>query len=99
MNKSLKITLFVIGGAVVVGTAGFFAAPVIAAYIGSAGLLGATATTGTAICSLSGAALTNASLAALGGGALAAEGFGVAGGISIVASVSATAGGAVASLG
>ena len=46
---------------------------------GSVGML-ATASTGTAIASLSGAAATNATLAWLGGGALSAGGFGIAGG-------------------
>lgn len=46
---------------------------------GGVGML-ATASTGTAISSLSGAAATNATLAWLGGGALSAGGFGVAGG-------------------
>ena len=43
-----------------------------------------TASTGTAIASLSGAAATNATLAALGGGSLAAGGLGVAGGTAIL---------------
>lgn len=47
---------------------------------GSVGML-ATASTGTAIGTLSGAAATNATLAWLGGGALAAGGFGMAGGM------------------
>lgn len=47
---------------------------------GSVGLL-ATASTGTAIGSLSGAAATNATLAWLGGGSLATGGFGMAGGM------------------
>src|SRR5437867_176130 len=84
MNNTMKITL-VIGGAAVLGTVTFFAAPVIAASLGTAGLLGTTATTGTAISGLSGAALTNASLAALGGGALSAGGAGIAGGTVVVA--------------
>lgn len=48
----------------------------------SSGLIGTitTASTGTAISSLSGAAATNATLAALGGGALSAGGAGMAGG-------------------
>ena len=49
MNKTVKITLCVVGGAAIIGTGGFFAAPAIAAYLGGAGLLGATATTGTVI--------------------------------------------------
>ncbi len=47
---------------------------------GTVGML-ATASTGTAISTLSGAAATNATLAWLGGGSLAAGGFGVAGGM------------------
>lgn len=50
------------------------------AVYGSIPLL-ATASTGTAIASLSGAAATNATLAWLGGGSLAAGGFGMAGGM------------------
>jgi hypothetical protein len=48
------------------------------AAFGSVGML-ATASTGTAIGTLSGAAATNATLAWLGGGALSAGGFGMAG--------------------
>ena len=44
----------------------------------------ATASTGTAIASLSGAAATNATLAFFGGGALAAEGLGMAGGAAVL---------------
>ena len=44
----------------------------------------ATASTGTAIASLSGAAATNATLAFLGGGSLAAGGLGVAGGTMVL---------------
>ena len=47
---------------------------------GSVGML-ASASTGTAIASLSGAAATNATLAWLGGGSLAAGGFGMLGGL------------------
>ena len=50
---------------------------------GSVGLL-ATASTGTAIASLSGAAATNATLAWLGGGSLAAGGLGMAGGTAVL---------------
>jgi hypothetical protein len=51
------------------------------------GWAGATASTGAAIGSLSGAAATNASLAWFGGGALAAEGAGVAGGTAILGGI------------
>lgn len=50
---------------------------------GSVGML-ASASTGTAIASLSGAAATNATLAWLGGGSLAAGGFGMAGGMAVL---------------
>lgn len=50
---------------------------------GSVGVL-ASASTGTAIASLSGAAATNATLAWLGGGALSAGGLGVAGGTAVL---------------
>ena len=46
-----------------------------------------TASTGTAISTLSGAAATKATLAWLGGGALAAGGFGVAGGVVVLLAV------------
>lgn len=53
-----------------------------AAYGGT--LAFATASTGTAISTLSGAAATKAALASLGGGALSAGGFGVAGGTALL---------------
>lgn len=52
------------------------------AYLGVGSL--ATASTGTAIGSLSGAAATNATLAWLGGGSLATGGFGMAGGTMVL---------------
>ncbi len=52
----------------------------------SVGLL-ASASTGTAIATLSGAAATNATLAWLGGGSLAAGGFGVAGGMVMLGGI------------
>ena len=63
-----------IGGAAL-GTAGGFAA---AGATTAAVMALGTASTGTAIATLSGAAATNATLAALGGGALAAGGGGIA---------------------
>lgn len=57
----------------------------LAAY-GSATLF-ATASTGTAISSLSGVAATNATLAWFGGGSLAAGGLGVAGGTAVVGGI------------
>ncbi len=69
-----------IGGAAA-GTAGGFAA---AGATTAAVMALGTASTGTAIASLSGAAATNATLAALGGGAIAAGGGGIALGTTIL---------------
>src|SRR5690606_38889694 len=55
------------------------------AYNGT--MLLATASTGTAISTLSGAAATNATLAWLGGGSLAAGGYGVAGGMMVLGGI------------
>ena len=56
---------------------------------GAAGLMAAlgTASTGTAISSLSGAAFTNALLASLGGGSIASGGFGIVGGTVVLGSL------------
>lgn len=69
-----------LGGAAA-GTAGGFAA---AGATTAAVMAFGTASTGTAIASLSGAALTNATLAAIGGGAVAAGGGGIAAGTAIL---------------
>ncbi|WP_033120760.1 hypothetical protein [Oscillibacter sp. ER4] len=69
-----------LGGAAV-GTAGGFAA---AGATTAAVMALGTASTGTAIASLSGVAATNATLAALGGGAIAAGGGGIALGTTIL---------------
>ncbi len=69
-----------IGGAAI-GTAGGFAA---AGATTAAVMALGTASTGTAIASLSGVAATNATLAALGGGALAAGGGGMALGTAVL---------------
>ena len=60
-----------------------------AAGAGTAGLIAlfGTASTGTAISSLSGAAFTNALLASLGGGAVSAGGAGIAGGMIVLGSL------------
>lgn len=68
-------------GGAAVGTAGGFAA---AGATSAAVMALGTASTGTAIASLSGAAATNATLAALGGGAIAAGGGGIALGTTIL---------------
>lgn len=54
---------------------------------GAVPMIGALASTGTAISTLSGAAATNATLAWLGGGSLAAGGFGIAGGSLALAGI------------
>ena len=69
-----------VGGATL-GTAGGFAA---AGVTTSAVMALGTASTGTAIATLSGAAATNATLAAIGGGAIAAGGGGIALGTTIL---------------
>ena len=67
------------GGAVAVGTGALVG---MASYGGATML--ATASTGTAISSLSGVAATNATLAWFGGGSLAAGGMGIAGGMAVL---------------
>lgn len=81
-ETALKMT-DVLGGAAVSLTGGALAG--IGAF-GGAGLL-ATASTGTAISTLSGVAATNATLAWFGGGALAAGGLGMAGGMVVLGGV------------
>lgn len=71
----------ILGGVAGGAAAGALAA--IGAY-GGAMTLGACATTGTAIATLSGAAATNATLAFLGGGALSIGGLGMAGGTMVL---------------
>ena len=70
-----------IGGSMAAGLTGGGVAA-LGAY-GAVGLL-ATASTGTAISTLSGVAATNATLAWLGGGSLAAGGLGMAGGMAVL---------------
>lgn len=76
-------------GGVAAGTFGGFAA---AGATTSAVMALGTASTGTAIASLSGAAATNATLAALGGGALAAGGGGMALGTTVLGAATAGVG-------
>lgn len=77
-----------LGGAAA-GTAGGIAA---AGATTAAVMALGTASTGTAIATLSGAAATNATLAAIGGGSLAAGGLGVAGGTAILTGATAGVG-------
>ena len=81
-NTVLEIQEVLGGGIAALGSgalAGFGA-------LGGVGML-ASASTGTAIASLSGAAATNATLAWLGGGSLAAGGFGMAGGMAVLGGI------------
>jgi hypothetical protein len=80
ISVGANILLGGLGGAAV-GTAGGFAA---AGATTAAVMALGTASTGTAIASLTGVAATNATLAALGGGALAAGGGGIALGTTIL---------------
>lgn len=80
VSVGASVLLGGLGGAAI-GTAGGFAA---AGATTSAVMALGTASTGTAIASLSGAAATNATLAALGGGAIAAGGGGIALGTTIL---------------
>lgn len=86
LNELQKTTLemkeIVRGGITALGSGGLAG---MAAY-GGVGLLG-TASTGTAIGTLSGAAATNATLAWLGGGSLAAGGLGMAGGAIVLGGI------------
>lgn len=69
-------------------TTGSVAAGAAAAYAVYGGVMAlATASTGTAIATLSGVAASNAALAAIGGGSLAAGGLGVAGGTAILGGI------------
>lgn len=94
MKKWQKIAIATGVTALVCTGVGVAAAGPIACWLGGAGILG-TASTGTAISTLSGVALSNASLAALGGGAVAAGGVGVAGGTAVVAGAVGLTGGAI----
>jgi len=75
-----RVALFGIGGVLVIGTAGFLAAPAIAAAIGAGA-------------GLSGAAATSYGLAVLGGGAVATGGAGMTGGLWLLAGVGGALGG------
>jgi hypothetical protein len=74
------------------GTAAIAAAPKIASFVGATGVLG-SASSGTAISSLSGAALAKASLASIGGGAVAAGGGGIAAGTAAIGTTASIAAG------
>ena len=81
-EHTLAMKGIVTGGVTALGSGGLAG---LAAY-GGVGLLG-TASTGTAIGTLSGVAATNATLAWLGGGSLAAGGFGMAGGMVVLGGI------------
>lgn len=81
-EMSLKAEEIVAGG---IGSLGAGALAGIASYGGA--MMFASASTGTAIASLSGVAATNATLAWFGGGSLAAGGFGMAGGAVVLGGI------------
>lgn len=80
VSMGAAVLLGGLGGAALGVAGGFAAAGGVTAAVMALG----TASTGTAIATLSGAAATNATLAALGGGALAAGGGGIALGTTIL---------------
>ncbi|NER35748.1 MAG: hypothetical protein F6J93_17450 [Oscillatoria sp. SIO1A7] len=81
-DLSLKAGEVIVGGA---GAAGAGALAGMASYGGA--MMFGTASTGTAIGSLTGAAATNATLAWFGGGSLAAGGLGMAGGMAVLGGI------------
>jgi uncharacterized protein HemX len=83
-EMSLEATEAVKGGSTAVGSGALAG---IASYGGAS--MAATASTGTAISSLSGAAAQSATLAWFGGGSLAAGGAGVAGGAAVLGGIGA----------
>lgn len=88
LNMSVARTLGTTATAGVLGAAAVLGTP--AVVFGTVGAL-ATASTGTAISSLSGVAATNAILAWLGGGSLAAGGGGMAAGTVVLGAITAGA--------
>lgn len=82
LKSAVKISGALAAGALVVGSAGYLAAPFIGAYIGTGA-------------GLSGAAAVNAGLATIGGGSIAAGGGGMAAGVMFIAGGGAAVGGAV----
>lgn len=83
-DLSAKAGEAVAGGALALGSGALVA---VASYGGAMAL--ASASTGTAIATLSGVAATNATLAWFGGGALAAGGLGITGGIAVLGGIAA----------
>ena len=81
-NASMKAAEIAQAGAASLGSGALAG---IAAYGGA--MMFASASTGTAIASLSGAAATNATLAWFGGGSLAAGGLGMAGGTAVLGGI------------
>ena len=79
---SLRANEVISGGASAIGSG----ALVCVASYGGATFLG-SASSGTALASLSGAAATNATLAWFGGGSLAAGGLGIAGGVAVLGGI------------
>ncbi len=80
IRRLTQVTMGVVGGAVVLAPAAFFAAPAIGGVIGS-------------MSGLSGAAATSHGLAWLGGGSIASGGLGMAGGTAVVTATGVGLGG------
>ena len=83
-NISIKMKDATVNGIAAVGSEALLAAGTYNVVMGGLGGMLVTATTGTALSTLSGAAATNATLAWLGGGAIAAGGFGITGGMIVL---------------
>ena len=81
-ESTMEVQSLIAGGAGSIGAGGLAG---LAAY-GGVGMLG-TASTGTAIGSLTGVAASNATLAWLGGGSLASGGLGMAGGTAVLGGI------------
>lgn len=95
-SRILKISSGVVIGIIVGGTTFYFSAPALASAIGANSMGLMSASTGTAINTLSGATLTKSSLAFIGGGAIHTGGilsFGQAGGTAVISGIGAILGG------
>ncbi|QNK58180.1 hypothetical protein [Paenibacillus sp. PAMC21692] len=86
-NASFEAKTIAINGLAAIGSGALLAYGTYSVVMSGLGGLLVTATTGTALGTLSGVAATNATLAWLGGGALAAGGLGVAGGMMVLGGI------------
>jgi hypothetical protein len=86
-EASYEAKQIAVNGLAAIGSGALLAYGTYTVTMGGLGGLLVTATTGTALSSLSGAAATNATLAWLGGGALSAGGLGVTGGLAVLGGI------------